>query len=95
MGLNPAKDGMAQDPLNSRLYFLLESSPLMLVSADRFRLWEDTQFSDATIIMGEKTWQVHRWVLCKQSNYFMKALEGSFKVECMVPTSPSWYQSRS
>ncbi|KAH8744184.1 hypothetical protein F5883DRAFT_623291 [Diaporthe sp. PMI_573] len=27
--------------------------------------------------MGQRTWHVHRWVLCKQSKYFEKALEGS------------------
>lgn len=30
--------------------------------------------------MGEKTWPVHRWVICEQSKYFEKALEGKFKV---------------
>lgn len=30
--------------------------------------------------MGEKTWHVHRWVICEQSKYFEKALEGKFKV---------------
>lgn len=29
--------------------------------------------------MGEKTWHVHRWVICEQSKYFEKALEGQFK----------------
>jgi hypothetical protein len=35
--------------------------------------------SDARITMGQRTWHVHRWVICKQSEYFEKALEGNFK----------------
>lgn len=45
--------------------------------------------------MGDKKWQVHRWVLCKQSKYFMKAMEGSFKVESIAPISRSWKWSQS
>lgn len=43
-------------------------------------MWGEQQFSDATIIMGQKIWHVHRWVICKQSKYFEKALEGHFMV---------------
>ncbi|KAJ4394774.1 hypothetical protein N0V93_003994 [Gnomoniopsis smithogilvyi] len=42
-------------------------------------LWGDSQFADATIVFGEATWKVHRWVICRQSDYFMRALEGEFK----------------
>lgn len=30
--------------------------------------------------MGQKVWPVHRWVICQQSTYFEKALEGQFVV---------------
>ncbi|KAG6354286.1 hypothetical protein INS49_004891 [Diaporthe citri] len=49
------------------------SSPPSAVS-----LWGDKRFSDATIVMGQKVWHVHRWVICQQSTYFAKALEGDF-----------------
>ncbi|KAK7733671.1 hypothetical protein SLS53_008138 [Cytospora paraplurivora] len=42
-------------------------------------LWGDDKFADATIIMGNKVWRIHRWVVCQQSDYFMKAYEGDFK----------------
>ncbi|KAI7777053.1 hypothetical protein LA080_004213 [Diaporthe eres] len=41
-------------------------------------LWGDKRYSDASIIMGQKVWHVHRWVICEQSPYFEKALEGEF-----------------
>lgn len=34
--------------------------------------------------MGQKVWHVHRWVICQQSPYFEKALEGEFMVS-MTP----------
>ncbi|KAK2611763.1 hypothetical protein N8I77_005087 [Diaporthe amygdali] len=40
-------------------------------------LWGEENYADATIKMGEKIWRVHRLVVCKQSKYFEKALEGS------------------
>lgn len=55
-------------------------NPLAMVLLTFTRLWGDTQFADATIVMGDQTWKVHRWVLCLQSGYFMKALEGHFIV---------------
>ncbi|ROW00052.1 hypothetical protein VPNG_08329 [Cytospora leucostoma] len=42
-------------------------------------LWGDDKFADATVIMGDKVWRIHRWVVCQQSDYFMKAYEGDFK----------------
>lgn len=48
-------------------------------------LWGDTQFSDASIAIGGHNWKVHRWVICRQSEYFMRALEGAFTV--CVPTA--------
>ncbi|KAK7711754.1 hypothetical protein SLS63_012593 [Diaporthe eres] len=41
-------------------------------------IWGDKRYSDASIIMGQKVWPVHRWVICQQSPYFEKALEGEF-----------------
>ncbi|KAH8787905.1 hypothetical protein F5883DRAFT_707030 [Diaporthe sp. PMI_573] len=40
--------------------------------------WDEDAFADATIIMGQKKWRVHRVIICKQSQYFKKALEGHF-----------------
>ncbi|KAG8157259.1 hypothetical protein KVR01_012967 [Diaporthe batatas] len=42
------------------------------------KLWGDDEFADATIVMGQKTWRVHRAIICNQSQYFAKALEGHF-----------------
>ncbi|KAJ0120585.1 hypothetical protein J7T55_015314 [Diaporthe amygdali] len=42
-------------------------------------LWGEEYYADATIKMGQKTWHVHRVVVCKQSKYFEKAFEGGFK----------------
>lgn len=42
--------------------------------------WDEDAFADATIIMGQKKWRVHRVIICKQSQYFAKALEGHFMV---------------
>lgn len=49
-------------------------------------MWGDEKFSDATIIMGQKIWRVHRFVICKQSQYFEKALEGQFMVSAIDST---------
>lgn len=48
-------------------------------------IWGDKRYSDATIIMGQKIWHVHRWVVCQQSPYFEKALEGEFMVSMTPP----------
>lgn len=32
------------------------------------------------VVLGDKTWKVHRWVVCIGSEYFLTALEGEFKV---------------
>lgn len=36
--------------------------------------------------MGQKIWHVHRWVICKQSKYFEKTLEGQFMVSMTAMT---------
>lgn len=62
-------------------YVQASSDPAsFMVSLNPSSLWGDERFSDATIIMGQKTWRVHRWVICQQSSYFEKALEGHFIV---------------
>lgn len=33
--------------------------------------------------MGQKIWRAHRFVICKQSQYFEKALEGQFMVSAI------------
>ncbi|KKY39009.1 hypothetical protein UCDDA912_g00916 [Diaporthe ampelina] len=53
---------------------MAESTPLSIRSS----LWGEERFSDANIIMGQKIWRVHRCVICQQSKYFEKALEGNF-----------------
>jgi hypothetical protein len=42
------------------------------------RLFKDTKYSDASIIIYEKTLPVHKAVICTQSAYFEKAFQGSF-----------------
>ncbi|KUI66797.1 hypothetical protein VM1G_02291 [Cytospora mali] len=41
-------------------------------------LWGDEKFADAIIIMEDKVWRIHRWVVCQQSSYFMNAYESEF-----------------
>lgn len=45
--------------------------------------WGDDEFADATIIMGQRSWGVHRMIICNQSQYFKKALEGHFMVSAV------------
>lgn len=33
--------------------------------------------------MGQKSWPIHRLVVCKQSRYFEKAFEGHFVVSSL------------
>lgn len=47
-------------------------------------LWRDKKWADATIVMGDCTWNVHRWVVCKQSDYFNKVFEGQFLVGALL-----------
>ncbi|KAL1858842.1 hypothetical protein Daus18300_009840 [Diaporthe australafricana] len=42
-------------------------------------LWGEEKFSDATVIMGQKKWHIHRWLVCQRSDYFERALEGNFE----------------
>jgi len=45
---------------------------------DMLRLFKNTKFSDASIIIYEKTLPVHKSVICTQSAYFEKAFQEGF-----------------
>lgn len=72
-------------------YLITHPSLLRDILADFHSLWGDRQFADATIVMGDQTWKVHRWVICKQSSYFMTALEGSFMVRRLATHTTCFY----
>jgi hypothetical protein len=44
------------------------------------RLLESGLFSDVTVSCGERTWKLHRNILCSRSTWFEKALTGNFEV---------------
>ena len=48
------------------------------------RLFGDSKFSDMMIECEGRKWAVHRAIICTQSEYFMKACEGQFKVSCLI-----------
>ncbi|RYP67045.1 hypothetical protein DL771_007464 [Monosporascus sp. 5C6A] len=35
--------------------------------------------SDVKVVCGDKTWQLHKYILCTRSSFFMKAFTGKFK----------------
>ncbi|KAK5128614.1 hypothetical protein LTR08_004043 [Meristemomyces frigidus] len=41
-------------------------------------LLETGNFSDLTVICGERTWKLHKAVICPQSSFFMKAFLGDY-----------------
>jgi hypothetical protein len=46
------------------------------------------RFSDLTIVCRDKVFPAHRVVVCPQSDYFARACEGEFKVQCFVHPAP-------
>jgi hypothetical protein len=43
------------------------------------RLLRTGLFSDVTVKCGDRTWQLHKNILCSRSVWFEKALTGSFE----------------
>jgi hypothetical protein len=46
---------------------------------DATRLLRSGLFSDVTIKCGDRTWELHKNILCSRSEWFEKALTGKFK----------------
>lgn len=43
------------------------------------RIFENELFSDVTVKCGGREWKLHKIILCSRSEWFMKALTGSFQ----------------
>jgi len=43
-------------------------------------LLESGNFSDVTVSCADKTWKLHKAILCSRSTWFEKALTGNFSV---------------
>lgn len=48
--------------------------------ASDLKLLESGNFSDVTVTCGNKTWKLHKNILCSRSMWFEKALTGGFQV---------------
>ena len=48
------------------------------------RLFVDERYSDLTVQCGDKTWKVHKAIVCPQSEFFAKACDKGFKVSGAV-----------
>ncbi|KAF1952619.1 hypothetical protein CC80DRAFT_422155, partial [Byssothecium circinans] len=47
-----------------------------------YRTFNDTKYSDATVIIHGKELPVHKFVICTQSEYFAKAFQAAFVEGC-------------
>ncbi|KAI0011243.1 hypothetical protein F4779DRAFT_573948 [Xylariaceae sp. FL0662B] len=55
-----------------------------------FSLLETGEFSDAVVKCGQRSWKVHRAILCPRSKWFRAALAGHFRVSTeSLPLSQS------
>lgn len=51
------------------------------------RLFNSTEPSDFVVRCGDREWQVYKQVLCTKSDYFNRAIKGSFKAsDSVVPS---------
>lgn len=74
------KDGRCRTDPDREVCTVIQRMETFDDLAEASSCWGDTNFADATVLMGQKTWPVHRLVICKQSRYFAKAFEGHFMV---------------
>lgn len=44
----------------------------------KYSAFGDDRFTDAIVKCGRQTWNVHRVILCRESEWFAKALCGNF-----------------
>lgn len=71
-----------QDPneeLHDRQRVTLRVPAVSFASADK-ELLESGKYADAKIISHDKTYNVHKNVLCTRSKWFRKVLDGAFRV---------------
>lgn len=71
-----------QDPneeLHDRQKVVLQVPAVSFASADK-ELLESGKYADAKIIAHDKTYNVHKNVLCTRSKWFRKVLDGAFRV---------------
>ncbi|KAK3659700.1 hypothetical protein LTR56_001063 [Elasticomyces elasticus] len=54
-------------------------SPLTNLTDAVKNLWKDNKHADITVICAERSWRVHKVILCAQSPFFAKACDGDFK----------------
>ncbi|KAK5165458.1 uncharacterized protein LTR77_008987 [Saxophila tyrrhenica] len=67
------------DPLREGIKKYDRVHPCCMIQANSVRLWRSNDLSDLTVRCGGREWSVHRFVLCTQSKYFERAVEGGFK----------------
>lgn len=74
-----------QDPneeLHDRQKAILQVPAVSFASADK-ELLESGKYADAKIIAHDKTYNVHKNVLCTRSKWFRKVLDGAFRVSTL------------
>ncbi|CZT14443.1 uncharacterized protein RCC_00420 [Ramularia collo-cygni] len=52
---------------------------LRKLQANNIALFNNSQYSDLTVICDDSSWKVHKCIVCPRSAYFAKACDGGFK----------------
>lgn len=47
-------------------------------------LLKSEKFTDLTVKLDDRTWKVHKTVVCARSDFFAKTCEGEFKVSATI-----------
>lgn len=62
--------------------------------ASNMKLLETGNFADAELICGDKTFKIHKSVVCTRSVWFEKALAGAFEASGILALAKSPQHSR-
>ncbi len=63
-----------------RFHLQLPHDVQMKPETDKIRLLQSGLFSDVTVKCGERTWNLHKNILCSRNIWFEKALTGNYEV---------------